>query len=92
MYQRMALLDINERRGLWSCEGSMPQCRGMSGQGSRSGYVSEQGEGGWNRGFSEGKPGKGITFEMYIKKISNKINRRGNKSIDYPLQLHGKPW
>jgi hypothetical protein len=24
---------------------------------------------GW--GFLEGRPGKGITFEMYIKKISN---------------------
>jgi hypothetical protein len=27
---------------------------------------------GRDRGFSEGKLGKGITFEMYIKKISNK--------------------
>jgi hypothetical protein len=27
--QRTALLDINGRRGLWSCEGLMPQCRGM---------------------------------------------------------------
>jgi hypothetical protein len=27
---------------------------------------------GWNRGFSEGKQGKGITFEMQINKISNK--------------------
>jgi hypothetical protein len=34
----------------------------MPGQGSRSGWVGEQGEG--NRGFSEGKPGKEITFEM----------------------------
>jgi hypothetical protein len=60
----MALLDINGRRGSWSYEGSMPQCRGMPGQGSRSGWVGEQWEGGWNRGFSEGKLGKGITFEM----------------------------
>jgi hypothetical protein len=30
------------------------------------------GEGGIDRWFSEGKPGKGITFEMYIKKLSNK--------------------
>jgi hypothetical protein len=39
----------------------------MPGKGSRSGWVSEQGEGEWDRGFSEGKPGKGIkgiTFEM----------------------------
>ena len=26
----------------------------------------------WGRCFSEGKPGKAITFEMKIKKISNK--------------------
>jgi hypothetical protein len=26
---------------------------------------------GGDRGFSEGKLGKGITFEMFIKKISN---------------------
>ena len=29
-------------------------------------------EGGWDKEFSEGKPGKGIKFEMQIKKISNK--------------------
>jgi hypothetical protein len=34
----------------------MPQCRGNA--------KSEQGDGGWDREFSEGKPGKGITFEM----------------------------
>lgn len=28
----------------------------------------QAGEGGWDRGFLERKPGKGITFEMYIKK------------------------
>ena len=56
------LRDINERRGPWSCEG--PQCRGMLGQGSRSGWVGEQGEEGGDREFSEGKQGKGITFEM----------------------------
>ena len=39
---------------------------------SRSGWVGEQGEKGWDREFSEGKSGKGITFEMQIKKISNK--------------------
>jgi hypothetical protein len=42
----------------------MPQYRGMPGPGSRSGWVREQGEEGGNRGFSEGKLGKGITFEM----------------------------
>jgi hypothetical protein len=30
------------------------------------------GGGGKDRGFSEGKLGKGITFEMQIKKIANK--------------------
>jgi hypothetical protein len=42
----------------------MPQYKGMPGQGSRSGWVVEQGEQGWNRGFLEGKPGKRIAFEM----------------------------
>ena len=42
----------------------MPQYSGMPGPGSRSGWVGEQGEGGWDRGFSERKPGNGITFEM----------------------------
>jgi hypothetical protein len=46
-----------------SCEGSMPQYRGMPGPGSRSGWVGEQGEGGRDS-FLEWKPGKGITFEM----------------------------
>jgi hypothetical protein len=58
-------LVINGRIGPWSCEGSMPQYRGMPGPGSESGWVGEKGGGG--RGdsrFSEGKLGKGITFEM----------------------------
>jgi hypothetical protein len=42
----------------------MSQYRGMSGQGIRSGWVGEQGEGGGDKGFSEGKLGKEITFEM----------------------------
>jgi hypothetical protein len=45
----------------------MPQYRGMPGPGSRNGWVGEQGEGREDRGFSEGKPGKGTTFEMKIK-------------------------
>jgi hypothetical protein len=36
----------------------------MPGQGSRSGWVGEQREGEGIEGFSEGKPRKGITFEM----------------------------
>jgi hypothetical protein len=47
-----------ERRDSWSREGSMPQCRGMPGPGSGSGWVGEQGVGEWDRGFSEGKPEK----------------------------------
>ena len=58
MEQRMALWDINEKKGLCLCEGSMPQCRGMPRQGSGSRWGGEGG------GFSEGKPGKRITFEM----------------------------
>jgi hypothetical protein len=71
MNQRMAMLVINGRRGPWSFEGWMPQCRGMPGWGRGSGWVGgwrntliEAGGGGWARGFSEGKTGKGITFEM----------------------------
>ena len=41
----------------------MPQCRGMPAQGSGSEWVSEQGEGRWDGGLSEGKPGKVIPFE-----------------------------
>jgi hypothetical protein len=40
------------------------QYRGMRGPESKDGWVGEQGEGGRDRGFSEGKLGKGITFEM----------------------------
>jgi hypothetical protein len=35
----------------------------MPGPGSRSGWVGKQGEGRRERGFSEGKLGKGLTFE-----------------------------
>jgi hypothetical protein len=42
----------------------------MPEQGGRNGWVcgetpsQKQGEGGWVKGFLEGKPEKGITFEM----------------------------
>jgi hypothetical protein len=55
MYQKMALLDINKRRGPWFCEVLVSQCRGMPGKGSRSRWVGEQGEGGWGKGSLEGK-------------------------------------
>jgi hypothetical protein len=60
----MAYLVINERRGPWSFEDSMPRYRGLPGPGSRSRWVGEQGQGEGDRGFSERKLGKGITFEM----------------------------
>jgi hypothetical protein len=31
---------------------------------SRSGWRGEQRDGGWDRRFSESKPGKGIAFQM----------------------------
>jgi hypothetical protein len=42
----------------------MPQYWVMPKPGNGSGWVGEQGEGGEDRGFSEGKLGKRITFEM----------------------------
>jgi hypothetical protein len=51
------------------CEGLMPQCRGMPGWGGGSGWVREHPHRSRERSdvtgvFSDGKPGKGITFEM----------------------------
>ena len=64
----------NGRRCPWSCEDSMPQCRLMQEQRSRSGWVGTRAGGeGLVRGFSEGKQGKGIKFEIYNKKIQNVI-------------------
>jgi hypothetical protein len=42
----------------------MPQYREMPGPGSRNGWVSKQGDLVEDRGFLEGKLGKGMTFEM----------------------------
>jgi hypothetical protein len=58
MQQKMALWDISERRGPWSCEGSKPHYRGMPGQGSR--WVSEQGEEGWDGGVQRRNEGDKI--------------------------------
>jgi hypothetical protein len=41
----------------------MPQCRRLPGQGSWSGWLGKQEER-RDRGFSEEKLGKGMTFEM----------------------------
>jgi hypothetical protein len=50
----------------------MPQCSGIPGLGSRSGWVAEKGEEGHDRWFLEGNSGKRITFEMSIRKTANK--------------------
>ena len=46
----------------------MLQYRGLPEPGSRSGWVGEQGDGGGDSGFPEGKPGKRITYiyEIFI--------------------------
>jgi hypothetical protein len=41
-----------------------PSVGEMPGSGSRSGWVDEQGKGGEDRGFSEGKLQKELTFKM----------------------------
>jgi hypothetical protein len=48
----------------------------MPGPGSGSGWVGEQKDGGEDSGDLEGKLGKGITFEMKIRKITNKLKRK----------------
>jgi len=64
----MALLGTNGRRSHWSCQSSMTQCRGMSGQeagrGGAGNTLTEAGEGEWDRVFTDRKLGKWITFEM----------------------------
>ena len=51
-------------------EGLFPQCRGMPGQRSGSRCVSDQGKWGWDKEVLVGKCGKGIAFQIQIKKIS----------------------
>jgi hypothetical protein len=53
----------------------MPQYRGLSGPGMGEGGLGSRGKSGRDREFSEGKLGKGIIFEMQIKKLSNKKKR-----------------
>jgi phage/plasmid primase-like uncharacterized protein len=57
----------------------MPQHRGIQGPGNRRGWVGEQGDGVGDRVVLEGKPGKEITFEIQIKKISNKSKKKKKK-------------
>ena len=56
-------------RNAKSCQGWTLQCRGMSGQGGKKEWVvgweiSLIEEGGWDRGFMDGKPRKVVTFKM----------------------------
>jgi len=68
---RMALLGTNGRGSPWSCQGWTPQGRGMSGQECVKGWVvggqcphRRRGMG-WDRGFMNGKLGKGkYKFEI----------------------------
>jgi hypothetical protein len=71
-------LVINGRRGPWSCEGSIPQYRGMPGPGIGVGDLGSRGSRDGIGDFLERKLGKGITFEIYIKKISNKNFKKEN--------------
>ena len=52
------------KRGPRSCEGSMPQYRGMLRPGMGVGVLGSRGLGAGIWDFSEGKLGKGITFKM----------------------------
>ena len=69
--------DVNERTGPWPCEGLMPQCRGMPGQGSGSGKDSEQGEGEWDRGVWRGNEERGWHLKCKKRKcLIKKLKRK----------------
>jgi hypothetical protein len=60
----MVLLDINGRRGPWSCEGSIPnvgKCQNWEAE-EVGGWVRR--EGGMRYGDFGSKPGEGIIFEL----------------------------
>jgi hypothetical protein len=65
----MALSDINGRRGPWSCEGSMSQCREMPGQGSGE-WV-----GGWRNTLTEAGRG-GMGLEVFRGETRKKNNMK----------------
>ena len=44
--------------------------------------------GGWDREFLERKLGKGITFEVSIKKISNKRKEKSYPILSYQLSTY----
>jgi hypothetical protein len=39
-------------------------------------HYRNRGEGHWDRGFVEGNPGRGITFEMQINKVTIKKEKK----------------
>ena len=61
----MALSDINERRGPWSCEGLMPQCREFQDREDTVGRLVSRGLGAWDRVFLKGKLGKWTIFFIW---------------------------
>ena len=73
MQQRMTFQAINGRRGPQSCEDHMPQYKGMPGTGNRSGYFMDH-------GGRRVQGTLGIAFEIKMKKISNKKERKGPTS------------
>jgi hypothetical protein len=80
----MALWGINGRRDLFFWEGSMHQCRRVSGQGSGSGWICgetpslKQGDGEWDRGFPK---------ERSEKKNINRISNIKSKKKSFLGQL-----
>jgi hypothetical protein len=66
------------RRAVLGPEGvqcpSVEECQGRKARlGGWGGDHPHRGRGGGlDKGFTQGRPGKGITFKMYIKKISKK--------------------
>ena len=67
-------MDINGRRGPLFCEALMFHGRGMPRPGSGGSSAGEERLGGEQGRFLDWKLGKGITFEMLIKKISEMKN------------------
>jgi hypothetical protein len=76
MWQRMALLGINGRKGPWSCEGSMSQYRRLPEPGNGSGWVGEQGEGEGIGGFQRGNWERGWHLKCKLKNIYKKEKER----------------
>jgi hypothetical protein len=67
----MALSVINGKRGPWSFESWISQYRECQDQEAEVGGLVSRGMGKEIVGFWRWKQGKGVTFEMQIKKISN---------------------